>query len=232
MHDFAKKSFEFFKQTYLTKFKNPKIVDVGSIDINGSIRDQIDFESSYIGVDLVKGKNVDRVMEDPYKLPFDNESIDIVVSISVFEHVEFFWETYTEMMRILKPNGLLFINAPANGHFHRHESDNWRFYPDAGESLSKWGMHKGYNCILLESFIHNYTGRERNNDFIAIFLKDKKNENLYQRRIIDNFKDFRNGRTNRSDEILNPKLYMQDQDNFGWKLIFKINKLFRKLNIK
>ena len=83
------------------------------------------------------------------------------------------------------------------------------------------GMHKGYNCILLESFIHNYTGRERNNDFIAIFLKDKKNENLYQRRIIDNFKDFRNGRTNRSDEILNPKLYMQDQDNFGWKLFLK-----------
>ena len=52
-------------------------------------------------------------------------------------------ESDNEMMRILKPNGLLFINAPANGHFHRHESDNWRFYPDdAGESLSKWGCTK------------------------------------------------------------------------------------------
>ena len=50
-------------------------------------------------------------------MPFKDNSIDIVVSISVFEHVEFFWETYLEMLRILKPNGLLFINAPSNGHF-------------------------------------------------------------------------------------------------------------------
>ena len=232
MHPFAKKSFEFFKKAYLPKFENPKIVDVGSLDINGSIRDQINFKANYIGVDLAEGKNVDQILENPYKLPFENNSIDIVVSISVFEHVEFFWETYLEMLRVLKPNGLLFINAPANGHFHRHDSDNWRFYPDAGESLSKWGHHKGYNCVLLESFIHNYSGRERNNDFVAVFLKDKKSEYLYQERIIDSFKNFRNGRTNRNDKILNFKLFMQDQENFGWKLYFKINKLLKKLNIK
>ena len=94
------------------------------------------------------------------------------------------------------------------------------------------GVHKGYNCLLLESFIHNYTGRERNNDFVAVFLKDKKNEHIYKDRIIDIFKDFRNGRTNRSNKIINSKLHMQDQDNYGWKLYFKINKLLRKLKIK
>jgi SAM-dependent methyltransferase len=232
MHTFAKKSFEFFKKTYLSKFNNPKIVDVGSLDINGSIRDQVNFKSEYIGVDLTEGKNVDKVLENPYKLPFDDNSIDIIVSISVFEHVEFFWETFLEMLRVLKPNGLLFINAPANGHYHRHDSDNWRFYPDAGESLSKWGKQKGYNCVLLESFIHDYTGRERNNDFVAVFLKDKKNQDIYKDRIIDNYKNFRNGKTNRNDEIINLKLYMQDQDNYGWKLFYKINKFLTKFKIK
>ena len=110
MHTFAKKSFELFKKTYLSKYDNPKIVDVGSLDINGSIRDQINFKSEYIGVDLAEGKNVDKVLENPYKLPFDDNSTDIIVSISVFEHVEFFWETFLEMLRILKPNGkILFI---------------------------------------------------------------------------------------------------------------------------
>ena len=110
MHTFAKKSFEYFKKTYLSKFDNPKIVDVGSLDINGSIRDQVNFKSDYIGVDLAEGKNVDKVLENPYRLPFDDNSTDIIVSISVFEHVEFFWETFLEMLRILKPNGLLFLS--------------------------------------------------------------------------------------------------------------------------
>lgn len=232
MHPFAKKSFEFFKKTYVTKFNDPKIIDVGSLDINGSIRDQINFKSKYIGVDLTEGKNVDMVLENPYKLPFQDNTIDIITSISVFEHVEFFWETFLEMMRVLKPHGLLFVNAPANGHFHRHDSDNWRFYPDAGESLSRWGVYKGYKCILLESFIHNYDGRERNNDFVAVFLKDESKEYIYKDRIVDTFKNFRNGRTNRNDKIINKNLYMQDQDNYGWKLYYKINKLLRKLKIK
>lgn len=232
MHPFAKKSFEFFKKTYLSKFDNPKIVDVGSLDINGSIRDQINFKSNYIGVDLAAGKNVDMVLENPYKLPFKDDTIDIITSISVFEHVDFFWETFLEMMRVLKPHGLLFVNAPANGHFHRHDNDNWRFYPDAGESLSSWGVYKGYKCILLESFIHNYDGRERNNDFVAVFLKDKANEHIYQNRIIDTFKNFRNGRTNRNNKIINNSLYMQDQDNYGWKLYYKVNKLLKKLKFK
>ena len=35
-----------------------------------------------------------------------------------------------------------------------------------------------------------------------------------------------------SYELLNFKLFMQDQDNYGWKLYFKINKFLKKLNIK
>ena len=46
------------------------------------------------------------------KITFNN-SIDIVVSISTFEHTEFFWETFLEILRVLKPNGLFFLNAPS-----------------------------------------------------------------------------------------------------------------------
>ena len=230
MHPFAKKSFSYFKQKYIEYFSNPKIVDLGSMNVNGTIKDQIDFKSEYTGVDLSSGDNVDIVLKDPYTFPFDDNSIDIVVSISTFEHTEFFWDSFLEVLRILKPNGLFLLNAPSNGPFHRHETDNWRFYPDSGSTLINWGKKKGYNPELLESFTHNYSGREGTNDFVAVFLKDKKFEKNYKKRILDSFKDFRNGKTNKSNEIINFKRLTQDQDNWGWKLFYKFNKLVKKIN--
>ena len=97
----------------------------------------------YVGIDIVKGENVDIVLDDPYKFPFEDKSVDVVISISVFEHTEFFWLTYLEILRVLKDDGLFFLNAPSNSKFHRHESDNWRFYPDSSLALQKWGEKNG-----------------------------------------------------------------------------------------
>ena len=41
------------------------------------------------------------MLDDPYKFPFENESIDIVITTSTFEHIEFFWLTYLEILRML-----------------------------------------------------------------------------------------------------------------------------------
>ena len=232
MHPFGKKSFDLFKECYIKKFNNPKIVDIGALDINGSIKDQINFKSEYIGLDLCKGKNVNMVLKDPYKFPLEDNSVDIVASISTFEHVDFFWETFTEILRILKPHGLLFLNVPSNGPFHRHDVDNWRFYPDAGGVLVKWGKKKGFNPELLESFTHNYSGNEGTNDFVGVFIKDSKFKENYSTRIIDQFKNFRNGKTDRDDNIINFKRLTQDQDNWGWSLFFKLNKFIYKLKKK
>ena len=59
------------------------------------------------------------VLEDPYKLPFDSDSVDIVICSSCFEHSEMFWLLFLEVMRILKPTGLFYMNAPSNGAFHK-----------------------------------------------------------------------------------------------------------------
>ena len=229
MHNSAREGFLKFRENYLNKFNNPKIIDLGSLDINGSLKDLINFKSEYIGVDIEGGKNVDVVLETPYSFPFKDNSIDVVVSVSTFEHVEFFWETFIEILRILKPNGLFFLNVPANGPFHRHETDNWRFYPDSGNALKKWGLKKGFNPELLESYTNNYTGREGTNDFVCVILKDKKFTENYENRILDKHKTFRNGKTNKSDSIINLKKLTQDQDNWGWRLFFKYNKFIDKI---
>ena len=107
---------------------------------------------------------------------------DIVVSSSCFEHAQFFWLTFLEALRILKPDGVLYINVPSNGSYHRHPTDNWRFYPDAGLALVAWAQRSGYDTVLLESFIGAQDG-EIWNDFVGVFLKDQRFVSKYPDRI-------------------------------------------------
>lgn len=116
------------------------IADLGSYDVNGSYRPLFEHPSwSYRGVDLAPGPNVDVVLESPYRLPFASESLDLIVSGQAFEHVEYFWLAWLEMLRTLKPGGMVFLIAPSRGPEHRYPVDCWRFYPDAWRALARWG---------------------------------------------------------------------------------------------
>ena len=212
MHDTAMKHGAAFFNTYLNNAKNLTIVDAGSQNVNGSLRSVAPPNNKYIGVDFIEAKGVDVVITDPYSFPFDDESVDVVVSSSCFEHSEFFWLLFNETLRILKPTGLLYINVPSNGSFHRYPVDCWRFYPDSGVALQNWGKRSGYNCALLESFV----GTRKNeadlwNDFIAIFVKDEKNSAKYISRIQNASIPFVNGRLHNSENIANYIRPSQDQ---------------------
>jgi SAM-dependent methyltransferase len=94
------------------------------------------YQVDYIGADLKAGANVDVVIDEPYSLPLDSSSFDIVLSGQVFEHIPFFWVSSIEISRILKLGGYLFLVAPSRGHVHSHPFDCWRFYPDGYKSLA------------------------------------------------------------------------------------------------
>ena len=113
MHPFAKRSFEFFKSSYVIKKKNPKILDLGSMDINGTIKNQIDFESSYIGADLEPGKNVDVVLENPYKLPFEDNSFDFVIAFASIYMLNFsgVLSALREIQRVCKGTSYVTLGA-------------------------------------------------------------------------------------------------------------------------
>lgn len=117
-----------------------KVVDIGSYDVNGSYRQFFNRPNwTYVGVDLAAGPNVDVALKSPYLLPFASHSVDVIVSGQAFEHIEFFWLTWLEMVRVLKPGGLIFLLAPSRGYEHRHPQDCWRFYPDSYHALAKYG---------------------------------------------------------------------------------------------
>jgi SAM-dependent methyltransferase len=109
-------------------------VDIGSRAVSGHVlthRTIVEEHGlSYTGLDVVAGPNVDVIMRKPYRLPLKSRSADVVLCGQVFEHVPYFWVTFLEMARILKPGGLILLSAPSRGHRHSPPTDCWRFYPD------------------------------------------------------------------------------------------------------
>lgn len=209
MHPTAMQNGQLFFDTYLGKNSNCVVVEIGAQNVNGSLRDVAPPGARYIGVDFVVGKGVDVVLTDPYCLPFESESVDVVVSSSCLEHSEMFWLSFTECLRILKPDGLLFINVPSNGAFHRYPVDCWRFYPDAGSALVTWAKRQGMNPVLLESFI---TPQHQDvwNDFLAVFVKDERFLHQYPSRMIKAVEKFENGKVSGSDQIYSFTQFPED----------------------
>lgn len=245
MHDTSFENLELFSKTYLSSKTSLKVIDVGSrLRTPEKIVEwkKILGDVDYIGVDLVSGENVDIILKNPYEYPFEDESIDVIIANSIFEHSEFFWQLFLELVRILKPNGLLYINAPSNGDFHRGPFnqdvlvDVYRFYPDSGKALQKWGNYSGFkDLILLESYIFNR--RSKNwNDFVSVFLKNKNYAKDFQDRIIENTSHFYNGYSFGKKSILNYQELTEDhvllfQKQYFKRIKIKLSNIYKNIKI-
>lgn len=184
MHDTAKLTGEAFLRLY----GNPlgpgrRILDVGSRDVNGTLRPFAGADAEYIGADVEAGPGVDFVLEDPYRLPFADASFDLVIATSCLEHDPLFWLTFDEMARVARLGGFLYVSVPVQGPVHRHPVDCWRFYPDAGSALVAWAARCGHPLRLTESF-QLPPRAEPWVDFVAVFERCRT---IPQRRIVELF---------------------------------------------
>ena len=140
------------------------VIDIGGANLNGSYADIFSGrEFEYKAIDIAKGEGVDVVVEDPYSLSFEDQSIDIVVSGQAFEHMEFFWLLFSEMVRVLKADGILILIAPSAGPIHRYPVDCYRFYPDSFTALAKYAK-----CNVISIF---HDDRGPWNDLVGVFGK-------------------------------------------------------------
>ena len=221
MHKSAYISGNKFFQRYVSR-ESASILEIGSYDVNGTLRDFQPQGSHWVGADIEVGPGVDLVIEDTSALPFENESFDYVVASSVFEHDPTFWLTFGEMVRVLKKGGSIYLNAPSNGMIHRYPIDVYRFYPDAGKALELWGKKFQSNLRLAESFIGKHDG-EPWNDFCTVFtigeiepvqtiFSDTECENVWHGNIFleDTFAEFPQDQR-LVTELQNQNLVLQNQ---------------------
>ena len=220
MHPSALNFGKLFFETYCGGLQGAIVHDIGAQNVNGSLQDVCPPHLGYVGVDFVEGRGVDIVLDDPYRLPFDDCSLDIIVSSSCFEHSQFFWLIFLEMLRVLKPGGLLYINVPSNGSFHRYPVDCWRFYPDAGKALEAWAAREGYQTKLLESFVgdrspDSFESGGAWNDFVAVFVKDSALESQFQARMQDRLESCWNGWSSQSGSSQSPGFLSPDHEKLA-----------------
>ena len=214
MHPTALAWGERFFSTYAERCTGT-VLDIGAQDINGSLKSVCPPSLKYIGVDFARARGVDVVLDDPYRLPFDDGYADIVLSSSCFEHSEMFWLLFVEVLRVLKPSGLFYLQVPSNGMFHRYPVDCWRFYPDSGRALVSWAKRCGLDPLLLESFVGDQGGGGVEegtwNDFVAVFVKERRFAVQYPKRILDTATNFTNGIRDAGADFIRPVGYPEDQ---------------------
>jgi len=172
MHYTSLKSGQAFSESY--GIPNGLVVDLGGRNVNGSLRGFFEKKGAkFVCVDMEADASVDIVVPPGEKLPFEDGSVDLIVSTSCFEHDPCFWLTFKEMTRIIKPSGYIYINAPTSGPYHTYPGDNWRFYSDAGQALAYWSGKQVsneniYPVKVIETF--NVLGNVWN-DFICVWQR-------------------------------------------------------------
>lgn len=145
MHESSYLNMQKFVETRLDPNKEMVIIDIGSQNVGGYMPPYRNLLSNpkwkYIGCDMTEGNNVDTVLKNPYRWKeIKSCSADVVISGQAFEHIEYFWFTIMEIMRILKPGGYCCIIAPSSGYPHRYPVDCWRFYEDGMKAMAKFAM--------------------------------------------------------------------------------------------
>ena len=94
-------------------FEKYSVVDIGSNDINGSVKNLLS-GNEYIGVDLEQGPNVDHLLngEDLEKI---GKKFDVAISCECFEHAENWEKIFNSMYKVLNNDGVLIFTCASRG---------------------------------------------------------------------------------------------------------------------
>ena len=135
---------------YLVKIGNHrdiKILEIGSREVTGtSVAREKFSNANYVGFDYYPGRNVD-VVGDAHNLSqyFAGQVFDIIYSSAVFEHFAMPWIVATEIAKILKINGIVFVETHFS--FGSHERP-WHFFQFSDMALrSLFSPALGFECI-------------------------------------------------------------------------------------
>ena len=110
------------KGRFPDKFVNCSVLDMGSLDINGSNRYLFQGDYEYVGIDIVEGSNVDFVGKGHEYTR--KEKFDVCISTEAFEHDAFWRQSFLNMYCLLKPGGLLLFTCASTGR-HPHGTSEY-----------------------------------------------------------------------------------------------------------
>ena len=170
------KVLDFITEFYEAKGSFESFLDVGSRNINGTVKEAIlrsnkTLPKKIIGVDMIPGDNVDFVLNGHNLTDkFEKESFDLITCCETFEHDNKFWLTLEQMKKILKLGGYLLITVPGLYFIeHNYPSDYYRFTKSVLEEV----FFEGMTDVYVEEFkdIHDPTPGKPNNSLLGYAKK-------------------------------------------------------------
>jgi SAM-dependent methyltransferase len=93
---------------YPRHFRRSDVLEVGSYDVNGSVRKYFSNPGKYVGVDWRPGRGVD-VVSFAHEMAFD-APFDVVISASMLEHDRHWEKSLRKMVEFLKEDGILLLS--------------------------------------------------------------------------------------------------------------------------
>lgn len=104
---------ELVRSLFPQHFNGCQVLEIGSMDIQGSVRGYFT-DCKYVGIDIGPGPGVDVVARGE-SYDSDGARFDVAVSCECFEHNPEWESTLRNMIRLLKPGGLLVVTCAAPG---------------------------------------------------------------------------------------------------------------------
>lgn len=127
-----------------------RVLEIGSYDVNGSVRSNFRDAQEYIGVDLIPGPSVDVVSKG--HLYVSDNKFDIVLSVESFEHNSYWIETFTNMFNLVDDKGIVIFTCATRG---RPEHGTFRTDPYSSPGTSS-SDNSYYMNLGIDDFKNNF----------------------------------------------------------------------------
>lgn len=122
---------DFVRATLPSAFvRGKRVLDVGSLDWNGSVRDLIISKNpaEYVGIDILEGEGVDEVLSANDLLDhYGPKRWDIIVCLEMLEHCEAWQDAVYQMKESLVESGCIVLTTRSPGFSYHAPPDHWRF---------------------------------------------------------------------------------------------------------
>jgi len=112
-----------------------RVLEIGSLNINGTVRDFFDAEH-YVGVDVASGPGVD-VVSNGENLDYPDNSFDVAVSAECFEHNPEWVATFRNMWRMSAKHVIMTCASEGRAEHGTHNSD-----PSASPFTLGWDYYR------------------------------------------------------------------------------------------
>jgi SAM-dependent methyltransferase len=104
-HEAQARFFQRVKDAYPEWFEWVNVVEMGSLNINGTVRDLFSY-ANFVGFDVGPGPGVDYVVP-AQNVRYRDGSFDTAISAECFEHNPYWKETFLNMVRLTRHGGLV-----------------------------------------------------------------------------------------------------------------------------